>query len=504
MKNKLLTLVLIFVSYFPFSFQCFSQTGNIDTSQILLSSPIYDYKNPQFDKTGSSINYFIKDCILAYEKWSSPLNSKIAVRFMKYDSLKPEVELTDDLFLNINPAVAYLIEQSTPSENNPGAVVFQTNRNGNWDIYFSYYNSNSWSSPVAIANDTDDETNPVIVPYTFGNVKNFLVAYEKNNDVYIKNYYNNAWEDEVNITSNDSLNCFSPSLTKTALGFNPMFIAYERNRNGINSISYHRLEPTSSGINVWAMIEINQPAPQTNIRFSNGVNDCILNYDYGTIGNRSFYSAFIFISTFLGNQTSNFTGDNFGGTGSSHGDITSDLLGGYSFYSWIRKIEDSTQIVIGAPISMFYVGDSSTETFVNSSTKLVHGSLYRIRFLWEQSVNGKTALVESFRDGGLTSLKQNTSSIPETFSLEQNYPNPFNPKTIINYSIPSNVKGQMSNVKLVVYNNLGKETITLVNENKNPGNYETEFDGSDFSSGIYFYRLEAGDFSETKRMILIK
>ncbi len=109
-----------------------------------------------------------------------------------------------------------------------------------------------------------------------------------------------------------------------------------------------------------------------------------------------------------------------------------------------------------------------------------------------------------YGDTTLTSVRQRENSIPERFSLEQNYPNPFNPKTIINYSIPSNVKGQRSDVELIVYNNLGEEIVTLVNEKQNAGTYSVEFNGSRFSSGIYFYKLEAGEFSETKRMILLK
>jgi hypothetical protein len=92
--------------------------------------------------------------------------------------------------------------------------------------------------------------------------------------------------------------------------------------------------------------------------------------------------------------------------------------------------------------------------------------------------------------------------------LYQNYPNPFNPATKIKFEIPSseNGKWKMKNglVTLVVYDALGKEVATLVNEKLQPGEYETSFDGSKLSSGIYFYKLSAGDYQETKRMVLIK
>ena len=91
------------------------------------------------------------------------------------------------------------------------------------------------------------------------------------------------------------------------------------------------------------------------------------------------------------------------------------------------------------------------------------------------------------------------TSNPSKFTLDQNYPNPFNPNTIINYALPENV-----NVELRVYDILGSEIATLVNEEKPAGNYEVEFDGSKLSSGIYFYRLQAGSFVETKKMVLLR
>lgn len=93
----------------------------------------------------------------------------------------------------------------------------------------------------------------------------------------------------------------------------------------------------------------------------------------------------------------------------------------------------------------------------------------------------------------------NLSGIPITYSLSQNYPNPFNPVTKINFSIP-----KQGIVKLKVYDVLGKEVMTLVNEQRPAGNYSVEFNASNLSSGAYFYRIEAGEFIDVKRMIVIK
>ncbi len=95
-------------------------------------------------------------------------------------------------------------------------------------------------------------------------------------------------------------------------------------------------------------------------------------------------------------------------------------------------------------------------------------------------------------------------TLPNTFSLEQNYPNPFNPSTKIKYSIPSVGTSLMKFVQLKVYDMLGNEVATLVDEYRPAGSYEVEFDATDLSSGIYFYKLQTSNFIETKKMILMK
>lgn len=96
------------------------------------------------------------------------------------------------------------------------------------------------------------------------------------------------------------------------------------------------------------------------------------------------------------------------------------------------------------------------------------------------------------------------NEIPKDFSLSQNYPNPFNPSTKIKFDIPSNVKSQTANVNLVLYDLLGRVVATLVNQSLQPGKYEVEFDGSNLSSGTYFYRIQAGTFTDIKKMILLR
>jgi len=98
----------------------------------------------------------------------------------------------------------------------------------------------------------------------------------------------------------------------------------------------------------------------------------------------------------------------------------------------------------------------------------------------------------------LSSVHETNEQI-RSFSLSQNYPNPFNPTTTITYKIPNE-----NFVTLKIYNSLGEEITTLVNEVKQAGNYTVEFNGSSLPSGVYFYRLIAGNFVASKKMILMR
>ena len=99
----------------------------------------------------------------------------------------------------------------------------------------------------------------------------------------------------------------------------------------------------------------------------------------------------------------------------------------------------------------------------------------------------------------VTSVGSAPDNVPVTFGLAQNYPNPFNPSTTIRFALP-----ERSRVTLTVFNALGQQVATLVNGTEDAGHHEVKFDGSGMASGVYFYRLQAGDFAQTKMLILMK
>ncbi|NOS84167.1 MAG: T9SS type A sorting domain-containing protein, partial [Ignavibacteria bacterium] len=99
----------------------------------------------------------------------------------------------------------------------------------------------------------------------------------------------------------------------------------------------------------------------------------------------------------------------------------------------------------------------------------------------------------------LVGINQLSTELPERFELYQNYPNPFNPVTHFGFRI-----AEFGLVKLTVFDMLGKEVAKLVNQQLQPGSYEADWDASAFPSGVYYYKLESGNFTETKKMVLIK
>jgi len=123
---------------------------------------------------------------------------------------------------------------------------------------------------------------------------------------------------------------------------------------------------------------------------------------------------------------------------------------------------------------------------------------------------GTTSGIAFYYHGGIVSVKDYTNSgsqIPDRFLLSQNYPNPFNPATKIKFSVPGIAGANFAssiNIRLKVYDILGREIATLLDEEKPAGNYEVDFYGSKLSSGVYFYKLQAGDFIQTKKMMLLR
>jgi hypothetical protein len=173
------------------------------------------------------------------------------------------------------------------------------------------------------------------------------------------------------------------------------------------------------------------------------------------------------------------------------------------FYS-VTKRPDSVLFIGGQGgtiLKSTSKGDNWTTQTSNTNQTLY--SIYFVNNFTGYAVGNNGTVIKT-TTGGTVFINQISTEVPDKFYLHQNYPNPFNPSTNIEFYVPSNVKRETSNVKLIIYDMSGKELAVLVNEQLNAGAYKVSWDASNYSSGVYFYELKTNNFSETKKMLLIK
>lgn len=201
----------------------------------------------------------------------------------------------------------------------------------------------------------------------------------------------------------------------------------------------------------------------------------------------------------------------------------------YKYISDNQPEEKVDSLFAGAGIFFRYYTSNTTSEYVFSETRsvrIISGPISSDYFLlWKEAENigiyhqqnyiaivtaeGNQydlvyAKINGVEYGQLVDIREEKNFLPQEFSLSQNYPNPFNPSTTIRFSVPAVRTQHAVFLQLKVFDLLGREIATLVDEEKYPGNYEVKFDGTSLTSGVYFYRLFAGNYVATKKMILIR
>ncbi|PIQ09913.1 MAG: peptidase M1 [Ignavibacteriales bacterium CG18_big_fil_WC_8_21_14_2_50_31_20] len=169
----------------------------------------------------------------------------------------------------------------------------------------------------------------------------------------------------------------------------------------------------------------------------------------------------------------------------------------------IKQAVNSSPKYFTMPVELSFKtfnGDTTVTVFNNAQEEVFYFNLNSLPLSFNFDPNNKI-LKHIFE---ITDVEDANTNI-YNFSLDQNYPNPFNPSTTIKYSIPRSTDNySVQQVQLKVFDILGHEVSTLVNKQQKAGNYEVQFDASNLTSGIYFYKLTTGTFSESRKMILIK
>lgn len=212
---------------------------------------------------------------------------------------------------------------------------------------------------------------------------------------------------------------------------------------------------------------------------------------------------FSYNSTFSDNFAASYFASGITVTRTGNTTVTGDAWGTINlpFGSFSNALR--VKYIINTKDSSFVGIPLVVNTSVTSYVWFVPGKKFPVFEITYSSISGSfpsSSKIVSYAPNnpniGITNLNLGAA---ETFNLGQNYPNPFNPSTRIKFDIPKS-----SFVKITVYNELGKEVAELVNQNLQNGTYEVDWNAADFPSGIYYYRLDAQNYTETKKMILLK
>jgi len=192
-----------------------------------------------------------------------------------------------------------------------------------------------------------------------------------------------------------------------------------------------------------------------------------------------------------------------------------------SFLNYIEKVlygvtgtvtDSVTGLPVKAKVTIAGFDIDSSEVYSDSLFgkyyRLIYGGTYNLTFsapgYYTETISNVYVKNDSstIRNVLLNPIVQgivNGNNVPSEFKLYQNYPNPFNPVTIINYELP--ITGF---VRLIIYDALGKEVSTIINQKQNPGKYQVEWNASNYPSGVYFYKLNTAGFTGSKKMIFLK
>ena len=498
MKNFIIP-VLILLCFLAAIKNTSSQVQFFDSVKTVVSSSAYDYRNPVFSNNiGSFGNGF---SWIAYERHNGSY-SDIVIRKAQYSSYDSEIVITNTVnALNINPSLDQRM------------LVWQSNARGNWDIYYSVLtNEGNWSAPVILDSSDADVTNPYIRNNNNGPEQNNFtyLAYRKNNSIGLKRFktINGIWDNDIIVT--DGINeDITPVIMKGNYSNQLVIFFLRKYAGGITKLNQKIFyDNYTGGAVTWEnAFEIYQPNPQRDLTVSFVFSE-FLNYSYDTLNSSHILISSLNGQNFKGVVTKYVPGKHIRGKGTLMPIITDDIYYQFSVFSALSRYSDSLCFTfINRPntnntnpqYKKIYIGDTSTTTRFDVSQPIFSQTYYyRIKTIWEKTSGGRTSLVESYMTDYLSNITSG-NSVADGFYLKQNYPNPFNPVTNLEFGF-----SKLGFVSLKVYDNLGKEVAVLVNGYLNSGNYKFTFDASNLASGIYFYKLSANGFTDTKRMTVLK
>lgn len=382
-------------------------------------------------------------------------------------------------------------------------IVWQDERDGNFEIYSKRSSDGgiSWGSDTRLTNNSQNSLEPSA---SASGQLIFITWHDErdaNSEIYGKRSTDGglSWGADIRLTNNSSVSWHS---SVSVLG-QVVCAVWCDNRDGNDEIYFKK---SADGGNTWTV--------DVRLSISNSISDnpCI------SMTNSVIHVSYIDALEIYYNRSTN-------------GGISWGLGTRLTFYTTVSVLPSiavsgtflhlAFQTNRDGNFEIYYKSSSNSGTSWNSDVRLTNNISNSalpsvalggnaVHIVWHDNRDGNNEIYYKQNPTGNPVKIINTGSvIPGSYLLDQNYPNPFNPVTKIRFNIPmiAGVKNGVSGkqaVLLSIYDVLGHEIETLVNENLQPGTYETEFDGSRYPSGVYFYTLVSSHFSQTKKMILVK
>jgi len=506
--KKILTLTTIIVLTTIFVVQAKGQPWN---SPVRLTTGYID-KNPCFGNNGIwNFGLFAWE-FMAFERKDGPNNCICVLKINLMGVVDTVTYIVRNTYSNRNPCIDYENHTSSPfpPDISNSMLVWESNQSGNWDVYGSKWNvQTGWTNPEPIVNTSENEIGPRVINIDTGS---YALVYEKNNDIYFKLYDNQVWLPDTNLTAFEPENCSHPNIS--LMGYippNPLIVTYEKQVTNTQKKIMYRI---TSDFVTWS---------QPDTIASLGINR---NCTFSFMWDSSFYPATrcIFESSREGNWNIYMTtikSTNFNkyqqcvirdqNTQNKNYVVGAIFPGWFQWtftYSFLRISHDSIFVRIGDYQNIrdsIFIDDTSKQTTLCMNRGVLWSFDAILWTVYNKDSANYTNLYAYPVNWHLEGVQKISSEIPNGYKLSQNYPNPFNPVTKIKFDVPldSRLRGN-DIVILKIFDVLGREIATLVNEKLQPGSYETEWDASNYPSGVYFCKLITPVFSETRKMVLVK
>ena len=404
-------------------------------------------------------------------------------------SWSADMQLTNDPASSWNPSVT--VSGSVVH------VVWQDDRNGNTEIYYkrSIDEGGNWEADTRLTNNASSSVSPSV---TVSGPAVHVVWFDNrdgNEEIYYKRSldFGGSWGTDIRMTNNTAISR-NPSVTASG---SAAHVVWEDNREGNWEIYYKgsidegvNWDPdtrlTNNTANSWYP-SVSSSGSDVHIVWSDDRDGNLEIYYKGSINKGVNWDA----DTRLTNNSAASRTPSVTVSGQAVHVVWDDRRGGASGEIYYKRSTDA---------GVSWIADTQLTVNFASQNPSVSISGTAVYVVWKDYRDGNWEIYSKQNPtGNPVGIINISSEIPNEFSLGKNYPNPFNPATKIKFALHNK-----SFAKLVIYDGLGREVETIVNEQLNAGSYEADWNASNFPSGVYFYKLTTGDFSKTNKMLLIK